>query len=187
MVAAAFAIAPSLDQAALDQAQKDIPSLGIRLLDENGGPFDRCGHGRFDRFRSRLFAIISDGIPPEPPDRAELAPQSRSRTSQFGEIMRTLRVTSRCPVERGPDGSDRAHHPFSRQARDTYRCLASSHAELGLSAPGNAEPQLGAQPTPSRNTHPLNHPPAIKVGVWDFPFHFQFDLGPSAFQIGKAW
>jgi hypothetical protein len=36
MVAAAFAIAPSLDQAALDQAQKDIPGLGIRLLDENG-------------------------------------------------------------------------------------------------------------------------------------------------------
>ena len=31
--------------------------------------------------------------------------------------------------------------------------IASSHAELGLSAPGNAEPQLGAQPTPSRTPH----------------------------------
>ena len=31
---------------------------------------------------------------------------------------------------------------------------ASSPAELGLSIPGNAEPQLGAQPTPSRTpTH----------------------------------
>ena len=39
-------------------------------------------------------------------------------------------------------------------ARDTCGCLASPHAELGLSAPGNDEPQLGEQPTPSQTpTH----------------------------------
>jgi hypothetical protein len=38
-------------------------------------------------------------------------------------------------------------HPFIRQVGDKSGWLASfiasSHAELGLSAPGNAEPQLG--------------------------------------------
>ena len=35
-------------------------------------------------------------------------------------------------------------HSFIRHPSDTYAWLASSHAELELSAPGNAEPQLGA-------------------------------------------
>jgi hypothetical protein len=35
-------------------------------------------------------------------------------------------------------------HSFLRQVSDKSGWLASSHAELGLSAPGNAEPQLGA-------------------------------------------
>ena len=37
-------------------------------------------------------------------------------------------------------------------ARDTCGCLASPHAELGLSAPGNTEPQLGAH---ASCRHPL--------------------------------
>ena len=34
-------------------------------------------------------------------------------------------------------------YPLNRQPSDTCGYLTSPHAELGLSAPGNAEPQLG--------------------------------------------
>ena len=43
-------------------------------------------------------------------------------------------------------------HSLARQPSDTCGCLASPHAELGLSAPGNTEPQLGAH---ASCRHPL--------------------------------
>ena len=61
-------------------------------------------------------------------------------------MVRSMKSRSVLPI---PDT-----HPLNRHVGDTCGYLASSHAELGLSVPGNAEPQLGAQPTPSQTpTH----------------------------------
>ena len=54
-------------------------------------------------------------------------------------MVRSMKSRSVLPI---PDT-----HSFIRQPSDKSGCLASfiasPHAELGLSAPGNAEPQLG--------------------------------------------
>ena len=49
--------------------------------------------------------------------------------------------------------------------------ITSSHAELGLSAPGNAEPQLGAQP-PHHGHRPIEPPTGDKSGCRGFSLSF---------------